>query len=199
MTQDQINVAEQIRIRLRRDPGPTLSVDGQAKQVRFPPPSFAKLAPGLIAEVVVDLPDRIVTLPGDAWTGTAEELLKVAWVRTLENTPAGIVEVDVQLPRKLLAIDGTAPYITAFAMEPCLVLDIMRRGVYASALVAIPTPEQVLLYPFEDKETEGLDAAAEQLSSISTGMFDRFEEKRRISPHVYLSVRDEGFGMKMLR
>ncbi len=180
------STAELIRLRLRRDPGDTLLVDGKPVKVSWPR-SMTRLAPGVMAEVVLDLPDTIQTFPMDAWSGAPDELTRIAWVRTLNRTKHAIEMLDVGLDQPLAAVVGEAPYVTAFALSPCAVFSKPEAPPYVAALVAVPTPELVLLHLFRDASLPGKAEIAKRMRDIATENFEGYEHKRRISPEVYLS------------
>ncbi len=198
MTEDRRNstsLADQLRLRLRRDPGDELIVDGKKTHVNWPA-SFVRVAPGLFAEIVLDLPATIQSFPMDAWSGTPQELLKAAWTRTLNRTKYEIEELDVGLDEPLLVIKGEAPYITAFALSPCTVFKQPDGKEAFAALVAIPTPEYLLLYPFWDKNLSDAETTAQQMANIAVEQFYTYEEKRRVSPFVYMSYANKAFELE---
>jgi hypothetical protein len=63
-------------------------------------------------------------------------------------------------------------------------------------LVAIPTPDILLVYPFEDPALPGADRIAQRMASLAADYFDMCPEKRRISRNVYVSHADKALALE---
>jgi hypothetical protein len=84
-------------------------------------------------------------------------------------------------------IEGEAPYVTALALSPGSFLRSgKKRSPAPAALVAVPTPERVLVHLFATEEMQGKMKIARRMASIARHFFD--EHERAVSPHVYVST-----------
>ena len=188
------SISKDVRVRLRRDPGELQVVDGVAQRLEWPA-SFVRVGDGLFAELVVDLPNHIESFDPAGFLGPIDQLLDLAWSQTITCTPHEVREVDIGLNRPMQTIGGDPPYVTAFALRAAEIFE-RERTPYAGALVAVPTPNYVLMFPFMTEAYEERELATERMSAIARANFDKFVQKKAVSPHVYFTRPGQGLKLE---
>ena len=185
------------RVRVRHDYGDRLVIDGVEMTVKQPD-AMVRVGAGLLAEVVVDLPDTIVTFPFARWGDTAQALLELGWRRTLNEVPPQINELQADgEPTGILQVTGEAPYITAWALHTCESFRHPEAPTVA-ALVAVPTPDMLLVCPFRDPSRPGEKLAAAVMKVLAEQAHAECEPKRAISSEVFLAVAGRPFELQQI-
>ena len=185
---------ERIRMRLRHDPGDELVIEGKLTPVVWPI-AITRLAPGLLAEVVIDLELQIMTYPAAAWTGSREELLQLGWARTMMATELAVGEVELG-GHTIFMVHGEAPYVTAAALNPCQVFGPPNFPSSAGALVAVPTTGCVLAHPFADASWPNKGRVAAFVAALAQKLSSEAQERERVSEHVYFARADREYTLE---
>ena len=174
---------DRLRVRLKKEPPRKVHIDGAEVPVVWPR-ALRPVGGGLVAQIFLREAEALRTVPDEA-CGDVDRLLVQACDATCAAEQRSVDLVHVERLPPLRVVRGAAPYVTACALKPCELLAQAGEPAAVAALVAVPTPELVLVYLLPDTQPDHLAAVAGVLAPLAKRHYSQHPEG--ISEQLFLA------------